>query len=279
MRISLIQVCQNELYNFGEPDNLNHEQKLLLRNEMIDKTITGIKSAAAKGANLIVTTEAINFARPDSNNVSAISDLIPELPYDIHTYDRYKESEYYFDEFENISREYECYIVAGIINKRDKLYNSAIVYKPGGNIEVIYDKVQLAGDEKKIYKSGKEIKYFDTAYGRIGVLICYDMQFPELSRALARKGVDLIVAPTWGWEWIYGPARAYENGVYVAAAMSVPYDSEINGVRSPSQIISYTGKVIQQGSYSDGGIVTADVDITDCRRCRQGRISEISCYF
>lgn len=82
------------------------------------------------------------------------------------------------------------------------------------------------------------------------------------------------VCPTWGWEYVYGPSRAYENGVYVAAAMSVPYGEDIHGLRSPSQIIGPDGKILNSGSVSEAGIVMGDVEIRDCKEFRRLRMSD-----
>lgn len=82
------------------------------------------------------------------------------------------------------------------------------------------------------------------------------------------------VCPTWGWEYVYEPSRAYENGVYVAAAMSVPYGEDIHGLRSPSQIIGPDGKILNSGSVSEAGIVMGDVEIRDCKEFRRLRMSD-----
>lgn len=276
VRIGLIQVKQNKIYDFEKIDRIDIPKKRKLVSDYIKRNIDLVKEAAQRGCNVIVTTEAINFCRPECSDKAQYEDMIPRLPYDEKTLeDISDEKEYLFEELETISCLYGCYIFAGIINKRQKWYNSVIAYRPDGRPAFLYDKIQLAGDEKLLYKPGKEIKYIDTEYGRIGTLICYDMQFPELSRALAKQQVDLIVTPTWGWEWIYGPARAYENGIYVASAMSVPYSGNIEGLRSPSQVIAPDGSIVAEGSRLQEEIVIADVDITSCRSYRESRIEEI----
>lgn len=276
VRIGLIQVKQNKIYDFEKIDRIDIPKKRKLVSDYIKRNIELVKEAAQRGCNVIVTTEAINFCRPECSDKAQYEDMIPRLPYDEKNLeDISDEKEYLFEELETISCLYGCYIFAGIINKRQEWYNSVIVYGPDGRPILLYDKIQLAGDEKLLYKPGKEVKYIDTKYGRIGTLICYDMQFPELPRALARRQVDLIVTPTWGWEWIYGPARAYENGVCVAAAMSVPYRLDIEGLRSPSQVIMPDGSIVAEGSRQYEEIVIADVDITTSRNYRNSRVEEI----
>lgn len=80
---------------------------------------------------------------------------------------------------------------------------------------------------------GNEFKVFDTDIGKVGILICWDMQFPEAARILALSGADIIICPTWGWENKYGICRAYENGIYVVAAMAIPKKGVIPPFKIP----------------------------------------------
>jgi len=120
---------------------------------------------------------------------------------------------------------------------------------------------------------GKEYLVMDTEFGKIGVIICWDMQFPEACRELVLRGAELILCPTWGWEQIYGHSRAYENGVYVASAMSVPFREDITGIRNPSEVISPKGEILASGSRSKAEVVTCELDIRDCKEFKELRMS------
>ena len=120
--------------------------------------------------------------------------------------------------------------------RNGKLYNSTVFWGRDGRIKDVYHKIHLAGDESEIFTPGQTLHTIDTEFGHVGTAVCWDMQFPEMARNLAKMGTDLIVCPTWGWEWIYGPARAYENGIFVAAAMAVPYWMPIEDLRRPSMV-------------------------------------------
>lgn len=81
--------------------------------------------------------------------------------------------------------------------------------------------VQSGGDWK-FYAAGEELPVFETPWGRAGVMICYDRQFPEVPRALMQKGAKLVLNPSWG---MFGElnetmmrTRAYENGVFIVFA-------------------------------------------------------------
>ncbi len=101
------------------------------------------------------------------------------------------------------------------------------------------------------------------------------MPFPESARKLSLLGAELIVCPTWGWEAIYGHARAYENGVYAAAAMAVPYWMDIEGLRSPSEAIAPDGTVLVSGSRKEKGVYLCEMDIRDCKPYRELRLGEL----
>ena len=92
-----------------------------------------------------------------------------------------------------------------------------------------------------------------------------------MARNLARKGCDLIVCPTWGWEWIYGPARAYENGIFVAAAMAVPYWMPIEDLRRPSMVVSPDGRILEVGPIDREAIVYCEIGEIHCKESREFR--------
>jgi predicted amidohydrolase len=87
------------------------------------------------------------------------------------------------------------------------------------------------------------------------------MQFPELCRILALQGARIILCPTWGWESIYAGSRAYENGVYVAGAMAVPFGGAIQCIRTPSSVIDPEGNFIVTGSTDKAEVVCCDIDL------------------
>lgn len=278
MRIALVQTQQNKLYDFLNPEQrLCFDEAKVLQKDMINQSILLMEEAIEKGCDLLVTTEAINFAgQPhtfktlkDQTNIDEVyqqyADLIPT------------EEDSIILKLSNLAKKGHCYMVVGMYLKRKVenrycMTNSAIIFSPEGKVLDIYDKIHLAGSENDYLEVGKRYVSIDSEFGKIGVLICFDAQFPETYRELALQGCNLIVCSTWGWEQIYGHARAYENGIYVAAAMAVPYWGPIEGLRSPSEIIAPDGTVVVRGSNKEAGIVIADVDIHDCMEERKQRL-------
>jgi len=98
-------------------------------------------------------------------------------------------------------------VVGGICERGEdgRLYNSAVLLDAGG-VVAVYRKTHLWNREKRFFTPGAEpAPVLDTAFGRIGILVCYDLEFPEVPRTLALAGADLLLAPT-NWSELPRPA-------------------------------------------------------------------------
>ena len=121
-----------------------------------------------------------------------------------------------------LSRQLEVYLVLGFLERREnRLYNSVIIIDPAGDIVGRYAKTHFAQGytvNPTCYLPGEEYPVFDTPFGKVGVLICYDRQLPEPARILALKGAQLLFLPSYGsytdadgWNTVLLRTRAYEN--------------------------------------------------------------------
>ncbi len=126
---------------------------------------------------------------------------------------------------------YNINIVSGSlpISIDQKLYNVSFLCRRDGTWDSQY-KLHITPDEAEYWglRGGRELKIFDTDIGKIGILICYDVEFPELCRILADKGMKILLVPFWtdtknGYLRIRrcAQARAIENECYVAISGSV----------------------------------------------------------
>jgi len=126
---------------------------------------------------------------------------------------------------------YNINIVTGSLPEyRDEaLYNVSFLCRRDGTWESQY-KLHITPDESEYWglQGGPSLKVFDTDIGKVGILICYDVEYPELSRILADKGMQILVVPYWtdtknGYLRIRrcAQARAIENECYVAISGSV----------------------------------------------------------
>lgn len=135
------------------------------------------------------------------------------------------------DTFSEFAISYNINIITGSMPefKDDVLLNVGYLCKRNGEVER-YEKIRVTPDEERIWgmKGGTQIKTFDTDAGKIGILICYDVEFPELSRLLAMEGMEILFVPFLtdtqnGYSRVRNCAiaRAIENECYVAVAGSV----------------------------------------------------------
>lgn len=134
-------------------------------------------------------------------------------------------------EFSKLAISYNINIITGSMPEivEGKLYNVGYLCERNGNIER-YEKIHVTPDESKVWGmiGGNKFKTFETDSGKIGILICYDVEFPELSRILADEGMDILFVPFLtdtqnGYSRVRNcaQARAIENECYVAIAGSV----------------------------------------------------------
>lgn len=134
-------------------------------------------------------------------------------------------------EFSKLSVSYNINIITGSFPELvdGVLYNVGYLCKRDGSVER-YEKIHVTPDEARVWglKGGKQLKAFDTDCGKIGILICYDIEFPELARLLADEGVDIMFVPYLtdtqnGYSRVRNcaQARAIENECYVALTGSV----------------------------------------------------------
>jgi predicted amidohydrolase len=99
----------------------------------------------------------------------------------------------------------------------DRLYNSAVLLDADG-VRAVYRKTHLWDTEKLFFTAGSAAApVVPTAFGRIGMLICYDMEFPEMTRSVALRGADLLVVPT---NWPLGDRPAGQPAGEVVLAMA-----------------------------------------------------------
>lgn len=190
--------------------------------------------------------------------------------------------------FSNLSISYNINIIAGSMPEiRDNvLYNVGYLCKRDGTVER-YEKIHVTPDEAKVWgmQGGKELKVFDTDCGKIGILICYDSEFPELSRLLADEGMDILFVPFLtdtqnGYSRVRhcAQARAIENECYVAIAGSVGnlpnvHNMDIQFAQSmvftPCDFSFPTNGIKAEATPNTEMILIADVDLSLLRELHQ----------
>ena len=176
-----------------------------------------------------------------------------------------------------IAKQNKIYIVFGMPEMSKKaesvIYNTAVLVGPEGYIGK-YRKMHLPThsvfEEKRYFRQGYETPVFETQIGRIGLMICYDVFFPEVSRALKLNGAQLIVcisaSPAVRRKFfeILTAARAIENNVFLAYVNLVGIEDGLQ-FWGGSRIISPSGSIIAKAKYDEEDFVVEEIDLKDVR--------------
>lgn len=199
-----------------------------------------------------------------------------------------KHTEGIVQKFSELAIAYNINIITGSMPELvdDLLYNVGYLCKRDGTTER-YEKLHVTPDEAKVWgmQGGSELKTFDTDCGKIGVLICYDSEFPELSRLLADEGMDILFIPFLtdtqnGYSRVRccAHARAIENECYVAIAGSVGNLPKVHNmdiqfsqsmVFTPCDFSFPASGIKAEATTNTEMILIADVDIDLLRELNQ----------
>jgi predicted amidohydrolase len=175
-----------------------------------------VRRAVDDGADIVVLPELVTsgyvFASPDEARTASM-----------------RRDDAFFGEVSALLGGTRTVVIFGFCEQADgpDLFNSAAVVTAEGLVEV-YRKVHLWDRETLVFTPGSAMPpVVDTPHGRVGVMVCYDLEFPEMSRSLALQGADLIAVPTnWPFtdvpagerapEIIHAQSSARANGVFIA---------------------------------------------------------------
>ena len=149
------------------------------------------------------------------------------------------------------AQEFGVHIGFGMVAKEKVesiIYNTAVLVGPDGELIGEYQKTHLKGEERMAFREGFKLPVFETEIGTLGMMLGWDVAFPEVGRSLALEGAELLcVLASWEQdeidEWqTYIRARAYENACFVAGANRVGEDVTVT-FGGESMIVGPRGKV------------------------------------
>jgi predicted amidohydrolase len=179
-------------------------------------------------------------------------------------------------EWANLAEAFGLTIVAGFPEAAgDAIYNSAAVVDPTG-LRGVYRKAHLWDSENAVFDRGDDLPIVvDTEHGRVGVMICYDIEFPEWVRAVALSGADLLCAPV-NWPLLPRPAGERPTEMVRALAgagmnrMPIAVCDRVGVERGQdwiggSVIVDADGYPMVIAEFGKAGVITADVDLAGSR--------------
>jgi predicted amidohydrolase len=208
-----------------------------------------IAEAARRGADLVVLPETLTYYR-SGRSMAACAEPIPG-----------PSTEY----FAGLAKKHNLYIVAGLLELKGPLvYNVAVLVTPEGRLGGKYRKATLPDSEIEAgLTPGDDFPVFETRFGRLGMMVCYDGFFPEVARELTRRGAEVIAWPVWGCNPDLARARAAENHVYL---VSSTYE-DVSSNWMLSAIWDHTGAT-RAVAKEWGTVAIAEVDLNAITRWR-----------
>jgi predicted amidohydrolase len=253
----------------------------------VELHLSYIEEAAAAGADLVVFPETsiqgypANFsvmdAETDIKKMYDVAELVPGGPS--------------VEAIAEKAKEKGIHVIYGLTEASDRpgvVYNTMVLTGPEGYLGK-FRKVHVGLSEQMVWRTGDDWPVFETPFGRIGMLICYDKAFPESCRELTLRGADILVMST-AWPlmpghgtgtdnlWVqqydaFERVRAMENGRWFVSSNFI---GELGGIEffGMSQIINPVGEVVATTGTETVGLVTAEIDVfggmADARAAMQG---------
>jgi len=236
----------------------------------IEKAVTAVRLAAGAGADLAVLPEMFN------------------CPYETTSFPLYAEAEggLSWSAMARTAAENMVYLVAGSMPEIDRgrhLYNTSYVFDRQGRQIGKHRKmhlfdVDIAGGqsfrESDTLSPGNQVTVFDTEFCRIGLAVCYDVRFPELSRLMANEGAKIIIIPA-AFNRTTGPAhwdllfrtRAVDNQVFMIGAAPARVSQSAYVAYGHSLIVSPWGHVLSQLDEAEG-LIVPDLDLDQVAKIR-----------
>ncbi|GAA5626225.1 deaminated glutathione amidase [Brucella sp. NBRC 12953] len=160
-----------------------------------------------------------------------------------------------------------------------KIANRGGIFAPSGEKIATYDKVHMfdvdldngeSWRESATYEPGKETVIAELPFAKVGMAVCYDIRFPQLFRAQALAGANVITGPaaftrqTGEAHWhVLQRARAIENGAFLISAAQGGVHEDGRETYGHSLIVSPWGKVLAEAAHDEPGVIVADIDVSE----------------
>jgi len=233
-----------------------------------------VRQAAAKGAEFIATPEGSNILQKDR------AKLFPAL--------RPLEDDPFVQGMREAARELSVWILIGsaLVKREDGLCaNRAVLIDPKGAVTATYDKLHMfdvdlptgeTARESESYTPGDCAVTAQAGEARLGLTICYDLRFPQLYRALALAGAEVMTIPaaftrpTGAAHWeVLMRARAIETGSFVLAPAQGGFHEDGRGTWGHTIAVGPWGEVLGLLDHDEPGVLVVDLDLAAAAKARR----------
>jgi predicted amidohydrolase len=231
-----------------------------------------IREAAAQGASYVLTPEMTTIL--DRERVRLLTAISPQ------------ESDPSLAYFRALAKELRIHVHIGSMAIKlgeTGVANRSFLIAPDGTVGASYDKihmfdVDLAGGESyresRLYRPGDRAVVADLPWARLGLTVCYDVRFPQLHRALAKAGAEVLAVPaafartTGEAHWhVLIRARAIETGSWVIAAAQAGHHEDGRETYGHSMIVDPWGRIVAEADV-EPGVIVATIDPAESRKAR-----------
>jgi N-carbamoylputrescine amidase len=234
------------------------------------RTVAAVLEAAGAGARLVVLPELASsgYRLPTREAVAAAAEEIPGPT---------------TAAWADAAARGGCTVVGGVCERRGDAFFNAVAVVDAAGVRGVYRKLHLFDEEQLLFSPGDAgLPVLDLEFGRLGVLVCYDLRFVEALRILAVRGAELVAVPT---AWVAGfdrtiPAdgiidqvraaavQANLNALFVAAASRVGADGDLAYLGQSCILDPYGRFVIPPQASDAAAVAVADVDLADAQRAQ-----------
>ena len=246
-----------------------------------------MKTLETPEENIVKIRNMLKQAKAEGADIA----ILPEMcccPYENSAFVKYAMpwNSPFLTEMAEMAKEFGLYIVAGSVPlaSEGKIYNASFVYNDKGECIAKHRKTHLfdinveGGQyfmESDTFTAGKDVTAFNTPWGKFGLIICYDIRFPELSRLLSLEGVQAIFVPA-AFNMTTGPAhwelsfrmRALDNQVFMVGCAPARDMESSYTAWGHSMVTDPWGAVVGQMDETEG-ILTVELDMDRVKTVRQ----------
>ena len=231
----------------------------------LERVLAYTREASAQGAQVVVFPEMMLTGYHQDLLGSQVRELA------------LKHSDAPIQELARAAGELGVYLLVGFIERRDDsgvIHNSLVLCGSNGQVIDTYAKSHLFSSERRHFSLGDNLPVYETEFGRLGVLICYDLCFPEVARILSLKGAELLLAPSaWGrldeMQWpIHLRARALDNLVFAAGINRAGSEGDLHFI-GQSMVVHPLGNVLAHLDADQEEMLVTTIDLDEVALARQ----------